>query len=165
MLNVHRTTLMVLIVSVACGACAPPGDPDVEQNGGAEADVLRAIESYYDAFSSRNWALFEEHFWPGATMTTIWAPPGEEVARVLATTVPDFVAQAPEGPGSREVFEERLVSANITVEGVLAQAWVRYSARFGDPGDISEWEGRDAFTLLRYSGQWRITSLAYAPDG
>ncbi len=28
---------------------------------------------------------------------------------------------------------------------------------------VSEWEGLDAFTLLRHAGEWMITSLAYAP--
>jgi hypothetical protein len=165
MLSVHRTALVVSIASMALAACAPPGDPEaVVQDGATEREVLRALESYYAAFSARDWPLFEEHFWPGATMTTVWTPSGEDVERVVATTVPSFVAQAPEGPDSREVFEERLVSADITVEGILAQAWVRYSARFGDPGDIFEWEGLDAFTLIRHGGEWRITSLAYAPD-
>jgi hypothetical protein len=154
------------MASMALATCGQLDEPDaVGLDGAAEAEVFQALESYYAALSSRDWPLFEEHFWPGATLTTVWVPQGEDVERVVATTVPSFVAQAPEGPDSREVFEERLMSADITVEGVLAQAWVRYSARFGDPGDISEWEGRDAFTLLRHAGEWKITSLAYAPDG
>jgi hypothetical protein len=166
MLSVHRTALAVFIATVAHAACAPPGDPEaVVQDGTAETEVLRTLESYYTAFSARDWPLFEAHFWPGATLTTIWTPSGEDAERVVTTTVPSFVAQAPEGPDSREVFEERLVSAEITVEGGLAQAWVRYRARFGDPGDIFEWEGLDAFTLMRHGGQWKITSLAYASDG
>ena len=62
------------------------------------------------------------------------------------------------------MFSEELVSADIRVTGGLAQAWVRYRARFGDPGDIAEWEGTDAFSLLAVDGQWKIVSLAFAPD-
>ena len=83
----------------------------------------------------------------------------------MVTSVPDFVAQAPEGPGSREIFEERMVSASIQVSGNVAQAWVRYDARFGDPGQVAEWSGIDAFTLIRHRGEWRFTSLAYVADG
>jgi hypothetical protein len=97
-------------------------------------------------------------------MTTIWIPEGEAEERVVATTVPEFVEQAPSGPGSREIFEETLLSVQITVSGNLAQAWARYKARFGDPGDVMEWEGFDAFTLMKHNGAWRITSLAYVPD-
>jgi hypothetical protein len=143
----------------------PPGNGEVPKDPADETQVRETLASYYDAFSARDWPRFSEHFWPGATLTTIWAPPGETVPGVVATTVPEFVEQAPEGPGSREIFEERMISAEITVEGGLAQAWVRYRARFGDPGDVMEWEGRDAFTLLLHDGEWRITSLAYAADG
>jgi hypothetical protein len=94
-------------------------------------------------------------------MTTIWMPPGEESERVVATAIPDFIAQAPAGPGSREIFEERPTSMEIRMEEGLAQVWARYSARFGDPGDVMEWEGYDAFTLLRHGDEWRITSIAY----
>jgi hypothetical protein len=135
------------------------------QEGPAHDAVRQALVSYYEVFSARDWSRFADHFWPGATLTTIWAPTGETEERVVATTVSEFVAQAPLGPGSREIFEERMTSARITVHGDLAQAWTEYEARFGDPGDVAEWTGIDAFTLLRHEGEWRISSLAYVADG
>ena len=124
--------------------------------------VRLALEAYYDAFSDRDWPRFRESFWSGATLTTVWQPPGEDAPRVEAVTVPEFVARAPEGPGSREIFEERMLSADVRTRGDLATAWVRYRARFGDPGEVAEWEGTDVVTLLRHDGAWRIVSLAYA---
>ncbi len=125
-------------------------------------EVLTTIQAYYAALSDRDWRAFAEHFWPGATLSTIWQPPGETMERVTAVSVPEFVERAPEGPGSREIFEERMLDARIRLEGELAQVWARYEARFGDPGDIAEWQGVDAFTLLRHDGRWRIVSVAYA---
>jgi hypothetical protein len=130
----------------------------------AHDSVRATLESYYGAFSDRDWSRFAEHFWPGATLTAIWTPPGESAERVVATSVPAFVEQAPLGPGSREIFEERMTSARIAVHGDLAQAWAGYEARFGDPGEVSEWRGIDAFTLMRHDGEWRISSLAYVSD-
>lgn len=150
-----------LALMIGLVGCAPSADRGVPAG---EEDVRSFLEAYYTALSDRDWRRFEEHFWPGAMMATVWQPPGEPVERVVATSIPDFVAMAPQGPGSREIFEERLVTADLTISGDLAQAWVRYAARFGDPGDIAEWEGTDAFTLLRHDGQWRITSLAYVPE-
>jgi len=135
------------------------------EGGPAHEAVRAALASYYEAFSDRDWPRFAEHFWPGATLTTIWTPPGEAAERVVATTVPEFVARAPLGPGSREIFEERMTSARITVHGGLAYAWAEYEARFGDPGEVTEWSGIDAFTLLRHDGEWKISSLAYVADG
>jgi hypothetical protein len=127
--------------------------------------VLAELRTYYRDFSDRNWTAFAGHFWPGADITTIWQPPGEDSARVVATSVPEFVTQAPRGPGSRAIFEERMLDTRITATGDLAQAWVRYRATFGNPGQVSEWEGTDAFTLLRHRGQWRIASLAFLASG
>ena len=152
------TLLVLLAIPAGLAAQERPTGPQ-------EAELSAFLESYYDAFSDRDWTRFQDHFWPGATLTTVWAPDPEEGERVVVTTIPDFVAQAPLGPGSREVFEERMVSARLEIAGGLAQAWVRYDARFGDPGAIMEWSGIDAFNLIRHQGRWRIVSLAYAADG
>lgn len=155
----------LLVPLPACSNTEAPGSvPETGQPTAAEREVRAHLESYYDVFSERDWPRFARHFWDGATMTTVWTPEGERTERVVATTVPDFVAQAPDGPGSREIFEERPVSFRIVVEGDLAQARVRYHARFGDPGEVIEWDGVDAFTLIRYGGEWKITSLAYLSD-
>lgn len=177
-----RTTKTILLALLAWG-CAPDGPVatdggaggagaavpggDYGAQGGAaldEPDVRTFLASYYEAFSDRDWDRFARHFWPGATMTTVWTPPGETLQRVVGTTIPEFVRQAPDGPGSREVFEERMLTSEIDVRGDLAHAWVRYAARFGDPPEIVEWEGLDAFSLLRHEGEWRIVSLAYLPE-
>lgn len=159
-----RLGAIALGVAVACiftpGAAGGQGAPgDSLRN-----EVLAELERYYADFSARDWDRFSSHFWPGATITTVWQPPGEEEDRVVVTPVPEFVARAPEGPGSREIFEERMLEAEVRVSGGLAQAWARYRARFGDPGEVSEWDGTDAFTLLKHDGRWKIVSLVFAPE-
>lgn len=125
------------------------------------AEVIDRLEHYYADFSSRDWDAFASHFWPGATLTTVWQPPGADASRVVVTGLDEFIAQAPQGPGSREIFEERMSGAKVLTHGNLAQVWARYEARFGDPGEITEWRGIDAFTLMRHDGEWRIVSLSY----
>ena len=152
--------LTVLLSAAACSVeVAPPASRT--PTAADTTLILTELRGYYRALSARDWEAFASHFWPGAGLTTVWQPAGEAARRVVTTSVPEFVAQAPLGPGSRSVFEETLLDARIRTVGDLAQAWVRYQARFGDPGDISEWEGVDAFTLLRHAGRWRIVALAY----
>lgn len=159
-----------LALTVACGT-----DAGVSEDAGGPAPVAPApdpavaqigavLTSYYQALSDLDWPVYAAHFWPDATLTTVWTPAGADRPELFVATVPDFVARAPLGPGSRSIFEEHMLSSDITVQAGLAQAWVRYTARFGDPGDVAEWEGVDAFTLLRHDGEWRITSLAYVAD-
>jgi len=132
--------------------------------GTAREEVLLELRAYYKDFSARDWRAFAEHFWPGATITTIWQPEGEPKRRVVITPIDRFVAEAAKGPGSREIFEEWMIDAQVDVSEDLAQVWASYGARFGDPGEVMEWKGIDAFTLLKHEGRWRIVSLVYG-DG
>lgn len=157
------------VLAVCVGACAIEYAPPDARRGRTPPDtdttlVLAELRSYYRDLSARAWGLFDGHFWEGATITTVWQPPGADAPGVWYTTVPEFVAAAPDGPDSREIFEETMLDARIRVSGGIAQAWVRYHARFGDPGAVREWEGVDAFTLMRHDGQWRIVSLAFWSD-
>jgi hypothetical protein len=164
-----RKLASLAAVAAVMAACrvevSPPRERAPNVRTADTTMIVAELRTYYQDFSDRNWPAFTAHFWPGAAITTIWRPPGEDSARVVATAVPDFVAQAPRGPGSRAIFEERMLEARITTTGDLAQAWVRYRATFGDPGQVSEWEGTDAFTLLRHDGRWRIASLAFLSSG
>ncbi|MHC5113764.1 MAG: nuclear transport factor 2 family protein [Planctomycetota bacterium] len=164
-----RTTPLVATILLAallagCEA-APKADAPVEATpADVRAEVLLEVERYYQDLSARNWPAFADHFWPRATMTSIWQPPGESSTRVYTSSVTEFIARAPEGPDSKEIFEERLVSAEMRVTGTMAQVWARYEAKFGDPGSIIEWSGVDAITLMKHRGRWRIVSMAYAPE-
>jgi hypothetical protein len=156
----------VLLLGAVLG-CTFEYSPPAERQGRMSPDadttlVLTELRSYYRDFSARDWQAFADHFSSGATITTAWRAPGADSATVSTWTVPQFVAAAPEGPGSRRVFEETMVAARIRRSGGLAQAWVRYHARFGDPGDVREWDGVDAVTLMAHEGRWRIVSLAFA---
>lgn len=156
----HAVTTFVCAALVA--ACGTKDDESVPPE--TQRDIRDQLEAYYRDFSTRDWDAFAAHFWPGADLTTVWQPPGEDRERVVATSIDEFIAQAPQGPGSREIFEEWIIDAQFRVSGNLAQAWVRFGARFGDPGDVTEWEGTDAITLLRHEGNWKIASLVFASE-
>ncbi len=153
------TATCCILVLARCDAEADESVPSEMRR-----EILEELEAYYRDLTAREWDAFAEHFWPGADMTTVWQPVGEDRDRVVATSIDEFIAQAPQGPGSKEIFEEWIIDVQLRVSGNLAQAWVRYGARFGDPGDISEWEGIDAVTLINHDGNWKIASLAFASD-
>lgn len=146
-------------------ADAPAAPPPVAAPDSVRDQVLAVVEQYYADLSARDWPRVYDHFWPGATLTTPWQPPGDSLVRVVPTTIEAFIEQAPLGPGSRQIFEERMDSARVRGSAGLAQVWSWYSARFGDPGQVADWRGTDAFTLIRHEGRWRIASLAYVNDG
>jgi hypothetical protein len=149
-----------LTVLLGVSGCAAPR----VQDAGREARVRAAIERYYEVFSARDWAAFRASFWPGATFTTVWQPPGEAVPRVVVHTLDEFLAGTAEGPDSQPIFAERLLAAEVRLSGNLAQAWARYEAQFGAPGSVATWRGIDALTLMEHGGEWRIVSLAFTDE-
>ncbi len=180
--DVNRTSLNAVVQALIglCGAvacvCAGCQAPKVSDDASAQAAIAQAVneeskavlqvelESYYRDLSSRKWSVFATHFWPGATITTIWRPSGEERERVHVQTVPEFIARTPDGADSKPIFSEKLLSAEIQVDGPLAHAWAHYEAEFGDPGNLARWKGTDAFTFMRFEGRWRIVALAFSPE-
>lgn len=159
--------LAAVLLPLFLNACSIEVRPDPFEERAArareiEAGVMQRLEAYYLDFSALDWEAYRSHFWPGATIATAWQPPGEERVSAQVQTVDEFVAVAGEGPGSREIFEEWIVSSELKVAGNLAHAWVRYGARFGDPGDVQEWEGIDSFSFLNVDGEWKIASLVFA---
>ena len=126
--------------------------------------ILAEIRSYYRDLSARDWDAFAQHFWRGATVTTIWEPDGEG-RRVVFNSVPEFIAEVDPGPDSGTVFDEQLGAAEVHVSGNLAVVWAEYRVRFGDSSStVREWTGIDAFTLMKHVGIWKITSIAFAPE-
>jgi hypothetical protein len=134
---------------------------DSAQADSLENEVLAEVERYYEDFSRRDWTAYATHFWPGAMLATVWQPPGQPTPRMTVVTVPEFVAQAPLGPDSKPIFEERMTSARVRVHRNLATVWADYTARFGDSTRVRTWRGVDAFTLMKHDGRWRILSLGY----
>jgi len=176
-MRVRPLLVSVIVVATACriekaASGRPPGPPTeadslarVEADSSLRAGVDGALRLYYARFSARDWRAFRRSFWPGATITTRWTPPGERQARVWMQPVEDFVRRAPEGPGRMAVFSERMLHAHITGYGDLANAWVVYEGRWGLTRDsVRTIRGIDAFTLYRDDGAWRITALAFTPE-
>jgi len=154
---------LALVAALAAGCTIKRAEP--ARSGPATADleteIKAELEKYYADFSARDWTRFADHFWPGATLTTVWQPPGSTGPVVDAVTVAAFVAKAPEGPDRKPIFEERMTQVELRITKNLAQAWARYEARFGDSTDVATWRGIDAFTLMKHAGRWRITGLGY----
>lgn len=145
------------------GRSPPAPVADTVAAGDREA-VLREVRSYYRDFSARDWSAYAAHFWPGATMSTVWTPPGEAQPRVMVMSVPEFVRQAPLGPGSKPVFRERMLGAEVRLGRNLAHVWAHYEVQFGTPDSLAVWRGIDAFTLMAHGGRWRIAALAYTDE-
>jgi len=181
-----RSTILVLAVLGATG-CVPTGPatpgryvqprgpaaaPTAHVNNVADridrdrqrAMILAELTSYYRDLSARDWDAVAAHFWRGAVVTTIWQPDGESERRVDFISVPTFIAQIDPGPPGEVFFEEQMGNVEVHVQDNVAVVWAEYRARLGEPGDIKQWTGFDAFTLMKHVGVWKITSMAFAAE-
>jgi hypothetical protein len=127
----------------------------------SEREVHQFLEIYYQTFSNRDWLEFRELFVDNAILTTVWQEDSASSPAIHTNTISEFLAQTKEGPDSQPVFEERMVSAKISVKQNLAQAWVEYDAKFGSKESIQEWSGYDLISLIRFDGQWKIVSIVF----
>ena len=138
---------------------APPLAAD-----GEERVVREEVAQYYRDLSARDWRTYGGHFWPGATLTTVWQPPGEAAPGVAIMTIDQFLARTGAGPDSKPIFEERLLGQEVRLTGNLAHAWARYETTFGDSASVATWRGVDAFTWMKHDGRWQIVALAYTDE-
>jgi len=173
-------TASCLLCLCALAACrverAPSGRPagartvvdsldNVEQDSVRADEVRRALQTFYARLSARDWPVFAESFWPGATVMTTWVPPGAQTPRLDVATVEEFVRRAGEAPERLAVLSGDPVTTDVRTYGDLAQAWVVFRARAPRAGDSAAVRyGIDAFQLVRRDDAWRIVGLAFAPE-
>lgn len=144
-------------------SCVPKDQSTVDPSA-AERELREAVVQYYADMSARNWQAYAKHFWPHATLTTVWQPPGESSPRVVITSIEEFLKHTAEGPDSKPIFEERLLGQEPRIVGKLANVWAHYQVRFGDSAKVSSWRGYDVFTWMKHDSTWRIVALAYADE-
>ena len=156
-----RRYLLTGLVFLA--ACEIRRSPPVAADGEEQA-VREEVARYYQDMSARDWRAYGDRFWPGATLTTVWQPPGAPAPQVTVLTIDQFLAQTGAGPDSKPIFEERLLGQEVRLVGNLAQVWARYEARFGDSTSVATWRGVDAFAWMKHDGRWRIVALAYTDE-
>lgn len=146
---------LLLIVNLGC---------KVNNNTMEEEKLVQILQNYYQTMSDRNWEKYQEFFWKDATLCTIWSSDGEKEAEVDVFTIQEFLNKTAEGPDSQPIFEEKMENYEITIQGNLATAWVKYSAKFGTENSLMEWSGIDLFSLVQYNNEWKIVNLSYASE-
>ena len=155
----RHLALALILLSACTVRRATPGASNPEEEA-----VRASVQQYYRDMSARDWTAYAGHFWPRATLTTVWQPAGAPAPRVVVTTIDSFLTTTGQGPDREPVFEEHLLGQEVRVTGNLAQIWARYEVRVGDSGSVRTWRGVDAFTWMKHEGAWRIVALAYTAE-
>ena len=146
-----RSAPLAVALLLAAPAAARAQAPDPAAPPGA---VLAAVTGLFDAMRAGDSARVRAAFHPRAQLaTTLQRPDGRTEVRV--DSLDAFVRAV--GTPHPAVWDERLRTPVVQVDGPLAQVWVGY-AFFAGPA-FSHC-GVNAFTLGRGADGWRILSIA-----
>ncbi len=142
-----------------------PGGPvaaaTAPADSAATAQVLATLRLFYERLSHRDLRVLSRSFWPHATITSIMRSPADSAAVVATSSIEDLARRGPLAPECRVSLSDEMTHASVTMYGPLAQAWVTYRWRCGLTRDSTvTHNGVDAFELMRFGGEWRISSLA-----
>lgn len=140
------------------------GQPEEIVRSPAEQELYLILEEYYETMSDRDWIAYRDFFVAGGTLTTVWKAESEAKPAIHTYSIDQFLAQTKDGPDSQPIFEEKMTSADMKIQGNLASVFVRYKAKFGTSENLMEWEGFDHFSMIRFEGKWKIVSITYESD-
>ena len=127
----------------------------------AKDEVIAELDHYYTDLSKRDWSAVEGHFFPEAIITTVHEAQGDTPKRVDPVSVKEFIAALKQGPASKPHFEERLIDYKVDIDGGMARVWAKVHTQFGETGNLQEWTGTDAFSLMAQDKRYLIMSLTF----
>jgi hypothetical protein len=156
-----KSTILLLtfcLIQQACEQKRPKESAFAE----SEKAIYQLLVDYYQTFSDRNWPEYKSFFIDKATLTTVWQTDSSSNPDIFTSTIDEFLDQTKDGPDSQPVFEEKMVESEIVVKQNLANAWVKYDAKFGSEDNLMTWSGYDLFSLIKHEGEWKIASIVYS---
>ena len=135
----------------------PPGPPATDADPATEEGAVEAaVRALSHALRARDTTAVRGLFHPGARILSLGTAGGRPAART--GTVDQLVASV--AAGQQGERDERVGSAEVRVEGVLAQVWTEYTAYSG--GRATDC-GVAAYQLFRGADGWRIVQLTDTP--
>jgi hypothetical protein len=140
--------LAAALLAAAPLAAQAPAPPTADR-----AAVMAVVSRLFDAMRAGDSATVRAVFHPQAFLSSALVGP-DGTPRVRIDSIGSFVRAV--GTPHAEVWDERVRSEIVQVDGPMATAWTPYGFFLG--GKFSHC-GVNAFTLARTGADWRIVSL------
>lgn len=137
----------LLLLGACAGATPRPAPPSPEHDA-----VRAAVDRLFDAMRAGDSAAVRSVLHPEARLMTVVDGEGGSAAR--AQPIDAFVRAV--GTERAEVWDERISTPLVQVDGNLATAWMDYSFYVDDRFSHC---GVNAMQLHRGAGGWRIVNL------
>jgi hypothetical protein len=141
-----------MLVGVAPGSAQAPPLPPAPTWGEAELEVLAAVQRLFEGMRARDGATVAAAFHPEARLQSALVDSSGAVS-VRPTAIEGFAAAV--GAGG-EPWNERIVQAEVRIDGPMAHVWVPYTFHAGDRFSHC---GVNSVQLVRLQEGWKILSL------
>jgi len=120
------------------------------------ADVIAAVQGFFDAMNRRDQELARRFLLPDARLYAVTERDGKPAVR--PSTGQEFIASL---AAAQTVLLERMWEPQIRIQGGIATLWTRYD--FHRDGTFSHC-GVDAFDLVKMPDGWKIGGLMYTVE-
>lgn len=118
-----------------------------------ESDAIATVQRLFDAMAMHDAAAARELFTPGATLVSVRAN-----GAVSNSTSEQFIAHL---GAAKEPWLERMWNPKVLIHGGLAVVWAEYDFHLN--GKFSHC-GVDSVALVKMSGVWKISGIAYTME-
>jgi hypothetical protein len=113
-------------------------------------EVRKVIDNLFDGMRKGDSSQVRKTFLPQATLNTSFVDSKGE-AKLHRDSITSFLNAI--GTPHTEIWDERLLSCEIQIDGNLAAVWTKY-AFYAD--NVYSHEGVNAFQLVKVAGTWKI---------
>ena len=116
-------------------------------------EIQKTIETFFEGFHARDTAKLHSVCADKIILQSI--AEGTKGARLTNESTKEFYLSIATIP-KQAIFQEKILSYNIQVDGTMAHAWTPYE--FYMDGKLSH-RGVNAFTLFKENGAWKVIYL------
>ncbi len=124
--------------------------------GGAasdENDATATVQRLFDAMAAHNADAARAVFTPGAELLAVRAN-----GQISKSTGEEFASHV---GAAKDAWVERMWNPKVLISGRLAVVWADYDFHLN--GNFSHC-GVDSVTLVKASGEWKISGIAYTTE-
>ena len=149
MLQPQMLSTIIILISLL----PAPAGTQTAQTEDDKTAVLATVQKFFDTMAARDVEGARSVFVPEARTFSAREQNGQLTPR--AASVDDYLANLAKG---KLVFHERMWDPEVRIRGPIATVWTPYD--FWVDGKFSHC-GIDAFTLVKTSEGWKISSGAW----
>lgn len=151
--SIMKKVLIIPILLLFALASFSQGEADIKENNADEKAVRTVVESLFDGMRAGDSTIVRNCFHKAATMQSAFTDKTGK-PRLESGTVDEFCEAV--GTPHDQVWDEKIWSYDIKVDGLMASVWTEYSFYLGERKLHC---GVNAFLMYKTEEGWKILRI------